>query len=869
MYQYEYLYLHLDTHTNSPMHYLSFAQKVHFVILTLLCSASLTFTRDTVLDDPFPFSTDQTHITVWNGEYYSPLFIKGINMGVAIPGTFPGELAASSEDYARWFRLIRDAGYNTIRVYTLHFPRFYEELDRFNRTNPNYPLYLFHGVWLQEEVEGYDEDLFSLTELFDQEIRENVSAIHGDVTISQRRGKAYGTYQTDISDWVIGYIIGREIHPPEVLHTNDLYPDLTSYQGEYLSIKDTQASEVWLLERMDYLLKYEMDNYGTQRPISASSWPTLDPLDHPFEEEFYEVSASIDFNNVDISNAKAGFFASYHAYPYYPNYISRDPKYTPFHDHLGQNSYLGYLTFLKAHYERFPLIIAEFGGSSSWGVAKYAHSGMHHGGYSEREQGENTIRMLKNMSQAGTGGGIQFALMDEWFKRTWINDITDFDIERRIIWHNATAAEQNFGIIGFQKPFDGKIRWQDFSEDDPITSVEVSTNFSYLKLRLNIQQHIAEDDTVWVALDTYDANLGESLLPTGETISNRAEFLLMITNYKAELFVTEAYDLFGIWHNISGPEQLYRSVVSDDGRWNLVRWKNDMRYQEVQDIGSLRLNRLGLPKSSKDGVRLDNDKIEIILPWTLLNFTDPSRATVVHDDRSVPGLQTRSSDGLALAISYNDFFGETESRYLWEFWNHALNAEEFKKASYYVIQEEMGKLPGNPIARSNHYRVGVDEVNYIPSDQGLLTNDLSLDGSPMEAILVEPPLNGLINLEPNGAFSYLPISGFRGQDSFRYRTRAGANISQDVMVSMSVEGTPVGSGFVSLNPNPATSMVTLSSTATMDSVIIFNIMGQRMSKQDVNARQLSLNVSQYPSGVYYARIHSGSEFQVKKFTVFR
>src|SRR6056297_4081689 len=110
-------------------------------------------------DQPFPFSVDETHLTVWNGEYYSPLFIKGVNLGVSVPGMFPGQLAATSEEYARWFQMIRDAGFNTIRLYTLHYPRFYEELKRFNEDNPNSPLYIFQGVWLEEEIPGYDENL--------------------------------------------------------------------------------------------------------------------------------------------------------------------------------------------------------------------------------------------------------------------------------------------------------------------------------------------------------------------------------------------------------------------------------------------------------------------------------------------------------------------------------------------------------------------------------------------------------------------------------------------------------------------------------------------------------------------------------------
>lgn len=828
----------------------------------------ISFSQESVNQaQTFPFSTNETHITVWNGESYSPLFIKGTNLGVAVPGTFPGQLAASRDDYARWFQQIRDAGFNTIRIYTLHFPRFYEELNRFNEANPNHPLFFFQGVWLEEELPGYDEDLYYLTDFFENEIEENVSAVHGDVSIPVRQGKAYGNYTVDTSPWMIGYIIGREIHPPEVLHTNDLHSDITSHIGTYLSIENTRASEAWLVARMDHLLTYEMDNYETQRPISASSWPTLDPLSHPFEENDYEVSASIDFKNVEIENAKAGFFASYHAYPYYPNYINRDPKYTPFQDHIGQNSYLGYLTYLNDHYDRFPLIIGEFGGSSSWGVAQYAHNGIHHGGYSELEQGQNNIRMFKNIHQAAAGGGMQFSWLDEWFKRTWITDPFDFNPGRRIIWHNATAAEQNFGLIGFKKPDKDMIVWENFGDDEPIQQLSAGADYAYLHLRLDIPEHIAEDDTVWISLDTYDADLGESILPNNQTVNNRAEFALMITNFKAELYVTQSYDLFGIWHGFSSPEQQYRSTITDGAPWNLVRWKNDIRNEEVQDIGSLKVNRLNTPPSSNDGVRLYEDRIEVRLPWSLLNFTDPSQKQVMHDDRSTPETETRTSEGIHLGIFYRNFSHETTERYSWNNWNHALDAVEFKKASYSIMQEKLPGLPGNPIAKTDFYELGIGALNTISAENGVLKNDLSLDGIPMEAVLVSPPRYGLLQLEPDGGFTYLAEKGFTGDDGFIYRVRAGANWSKPVGVSLTVEGTPVGSGFVNLYPNPTDGSFTIRSTSVIDRVELYNIMGKRVAQRNVNSKVAELSMPHNSSGVYYARIYSGNDFHLRKFVL--
>ncbi len=846
-------------------------QFFHLILLTailFLFKAELSDGQNSSHQQPFPFSVDETHITVWNGDYYSPLFIKGVNLGVAVPGTFPGELAATSQDYARWFQMIRDAGFNTIRLYTLHYPRFYEELMRFNEANPNSPLFIFQGVWLEEELPDYDENLNTLTASFEGEMEENVRAVHGDINIPPRLGKAHGTYIDDVSQWVIAYIIGREIHPPEVIETNQANPGMHSFDGNYLSISDVQASEVWVTERLDHLLTFEMDNYGTQRPVSASSWPSLDPIEHPFEENAYEESASLDLKHINFDNAKAGFFASYHVYPYYPNYISRDPRYVTFQDHIGQNSYLGYLTYLSEYYDRFPLIIAEFGGSSSWGVAKYAHSGIHHGGYSELEQGKNNIRMLKNIHQAGAGGGIQFSWLDEWFKQTWITNPFDFIIDRRILWHNATAAEQNFGLLGFRKPQNLTL-WQEFSETDKVKRVHAQADFSYFQLKLDIDQHIQESDTIWISLDTYDESLGESVLPNGQTVSNRAEFALMITNYTAKLYVTESYDLFGIWFNTSEPEQQYRSTVTDGAPWSLVRWKNEIRSEEVQDIGHFNINRLNTPIFSTDAVRLFGDRIEIRLPWSLINFTDPSRREVMHDDRSTPETETRFSEGINIGIFYDDFAVETSSRFTWDTWNSASDAEEYPKASYLFMKEYLPTLPGNPIAVSDNYDLGTGDINHISAGDGLLHNDLSLDGMPMEAILVKPPKNGLIQLESDGSFSYLAESGFTGSDEFIYRVKAGFNWSDPVTVSLQISGTPVGRGFAELYPNPVHNILNLRSNAVIDKVDIVDVLGRRVKTVDVNSTEVQVETVNIAAGVYFARIYSGNDIQLKKFVIVR
>ena len=62
-------------------------------------------------------------------------FVKGVNIGAAKPGAFPGELAITKADYLRWFKEISAMNSDTIRVYTILTPEFYDALYEYNKTS--------------------------------------------------------------------------------------------------------------------------------------------------------------------------------------------------------------------------------------------------------------------------------------------------------------------------------------------------------------------------------------------------------------------------------------------------------------------------------------------------------------------------------------------------------------------------------------------------------------------------------------------------------------------------------------------------------------------------------------------------------------
>lgn len=820
-----------------------------------------------------PYSTNNSYLTIYNGTEYIPIFIKGINLGVAKPGTFPGEMAASRGDYSRWFTQIKEAGFNCIRLYTLHYPRFYEILDSFNIANPHNPLFFIQGVWLEEDASGYNNDLYFLTNIFKQEIEENIDCVHGNRTIPHRFGKAYGDYTVDVSKWCLAFIIGREVHPIEIITTNNNNTGINSFSGNHFSISGASPSEVWFTNMLDYTVGYEYTNYNTQRPVSNSSWPTLDPIIHPEEANPEEDTVSLDFSKINIVNAPAGLFISYHAYPYYPDFISLQSSYQSYSDNIGYNSYLGYLTELKSHYSQYPLIIAEYGVPSSWVIAHYSTSGMNHGGFDEYNQGLTNLRMLDNIQSVGCGGGIQFAWIDEWFKQTWITNPIDYIPESRILWHNIAAAEQNYGLVSFKKNIvrDTIISYNDFSD---ISYINYEINYSFFQLEIGLKNPLNVPDELWIALDTYSEDLGESRLPSGDTIPSRSEFALQITNYSAQLFVTEAYDVFGIWHNISEPNQLFHSIPTDGAPWSIVRIKNNSSHSDVQYIGNLQVNYGFQPESSKDAVTIFDDKIIVKIPWFYINVVAPNQMKVFNDYRNTPEIEDTISDGLAVSLKYKNNWYSSSERIIWDTWTHVTDSSvnEVMKKSYFVMKDNLYKFNTPAIAVTDTFQFSneIYPLN-IPAYDGLLKNDFDLDGNDMIALIVEPPTNGHIVLNNDGSFVYFPLQNFNGIDSIKYCIFDRYSLSTPNKAIFVIEGnnsvieiTAYQNEIISVFPNPFSSEMYVNTLLPFNELALFDINGKHILSKKVDSNSYSLNTTDLEPGQYYLVLQFANKYRSVK-----
>jgi len=150
---------------------------------------------------------------------WKPLFLKGVNLGVALPGKFPSEFAVSYDEYYRWFELIGQMGANVIRTYTILPPEFYQAFARYNFLNSHQPLWLLQGVWADLPHDGNYYNPVYLAK-FRREIKDAIDVIFGQADIEPRPGHASGHYNRDISPYTLGFILGREWEPKTVLQHN-------------------------------------------------------------------------------------------------------------------------------------------------------------------------------------------------------------------------------------------------------------------------------------------------------------------------------------------------------------------------------------------------------------------------------------------------------------------------------------------------------------------------------------------------------------------------------------------------------------------------------------------------------------------------
>jgi len=90
-----------------------------------------------------------------------------------------------------------------------------------------------------------------------------------------------------------------------------------------------------------------------------------------------------------------------------------------------------------------------------------------------------------------------------------------------------------------------------------------------------------------------------------------------------------------------------------------------------------------------------------------------------------------------------------------------------------------------PVAVNDSYTTPEDTLLNV-SAAGVLANDSDVDGDALSAILVSEPTQGVLALNTNGGFTYLPAINYSGTDRFTYKANDGLADSGIATVSITI-----------------------------------------------------------------------------------
>ncbi len=540
-------------------------------------------------------------IKMLRGDRWKNYTIKGVNMGSGMPGEWTNDFKIDEDTYYKWFGLMQEMGANTLRIYAIQAPDFYTAFYRYNterEAQAKEPLWLLHGLWVNDYVQHSHLDAFSdeFKDTFIDDCRTLTDVIHGrkNISLGSKTSMGSGSYRKDISNWVIGYILGVEWERDVVIYTNQLYEGMQPYEGTYMyGAENARPIENLLAEVGDKLLEYETDKYKTQKLIAFSNWPTTDP---------FKYSASVTKKNgktafVDVERIKttdkciAGQFASYHIYPYFPDYFDTVYEEKQFLDNGGSyedwdnnfkyleykleitdaadiNDYFSkedyydnkgqlntYYTYLKAinNFHTMPVVVSEFGVSTGRGIArKDKNTGRNQGHMTETEQGYALIECWEDLIEAGSAGGCVFSWQDEWFKRTW-NTKPYVNLTRTVYWSDYQTNEQFFGLLSFDPGeeksvayVDGDVsEWtkEDISVKTGNSSLSVKYDEKFLYLMIYKKNLDFENEVLYIPFDITPKTGSTYCENNGLKFERECDFLLTVNGKSnSRLQVQQRYE---------------------------------------------------------------------------------------------------------------------------------------------------------------------------------------------------------------------------------------------------------------------------------------------------------------------------------------
>ncbi|WP_176786163.1 hypothetical protein [Desulfosporosinus hippei] len=344
---------------------------------------------------------------------------------------------------------------------------------------------------------------------------------------------------------------------------------------------------------------------------------------------------------------------------------------------------------------------------------------LNQGMLSEHDQGTMNAKMLQDIYEEGYAGALIFSWQDEWFKRCW--NTMDFDLpDRRPFGSNPQTSEQEFGLMAFDPGNKTSACYVDgdFSEwenadplvSDPNFSIYVKSDEKYLYLRIAAQTYDFEQDTILIPIDSI-SNQGNSTYPKYNVTFERPSEFVIILNGKenSRILVDSYYDSFYYLYakrvklieanpayearnsGIFNPEYL---TLNKELYLPVDKQKLPFSKYETGKLLYGNGNPLSKDYNSLSDFFVQDNNLEIRIPWALLNVTDPSSAMVM-DDLYKAGIQSIKTNGFyigGILLKENHVVGSTTMNlFSWQEWDTP-SFHERLKPSYFIIQDAFANI---------------------------------------------------------------------------------------------------------------------------------------------------------------------------------
>lgn len=679
--------------------------------------------------EPFGISLSRRPITAAfhteQGRFYmadeqEALLILGVQMDSCLPGCYSRDFAVDEGRYFKWMTQLSEMGANTISVYFMMDPDFYNALHRYN-TSSETPLYLIQGVAVpdynrnnaKDAWEGFYKKLLS-------DAKDTVDAVHGNKILSLGRVQASGNYIKDVSPWTIGYLLGSDWEPYTLAYTDNKTDNPDSYSGDYFQTgPESTRTETVFAQLMDEVMEYETRRYRVQRPVGFSNAVSSDPLTYNENVRMQlEKCVRLNANHIQPGEKNlAGSFAGYLLKGEIEDFMSclGERDWQAYGNVLrrtnGGSVYGGYVDFLVKLHEEMPVVVY-YGFSSARGTDDPE------GPLNEKQQGRSLVEFYKKYVEAGCQGVVISTWQDNWSFTTW-NTMFAIDKEAQKNWLDVQSQSNCFGLLSFDP---GKERsacyvdgsMEEWTAEDAFFSNESFTlsakyDEAYLYLMVSGDRY---GEPLYIPIDVTPGS-GSNYASQGSSRFERfADFLLVLDgSHSARLLVHNRYDAaYMAWEKrISGVNAFYNQPNLNGDGFGPIRHvvKKDLdpavdlrnmsieEREQFQQYGVLETGELtygnGNPASPAFDSLADycygDGFVELRIPWQLLNFSNPSEMKV-HDDYYLHyGVEEIRINGLYIGVDTQSSLAVIPMAWVeLKGWDEKTEYHERLKESYHIVQ---------------------------------------------------------------------------------------------------------------------------------------------------------------------------------------